>query len=394
MTLLNNNPELTQYQLVLYSRTRNEEIPLLVERDSIVTRIQISERVNTPDVRVKVNMRASNVTDFINAGDELRLFVPVLEMNGNIHQMYKHKTKVLAIRLKDDSNEIILDSHNLGYQLNRNDFFVMIKDKETTSDFIRRTADTAKVPIDERNFINTEYQHPARSYNKSSLYEVWQTLIINTMYKEEKPYYLQVTPIGIQLIDLDDEDLSGTWIFEHNSIYANLIGAEREISIKDKKFANRVEPKMDPKTLTYAQGIIGSSTDEFLTAVNQESIDQYGLFTSYIDVSNVDKIPEMIERMRLIVAKAVPSDRVTFRTYAINSLKPTDKIMVLSDNLRTAGFYYIEDINTSIAVNNYWHNIVCIKYRNIPDLLKRDLERSVKVDGYALQILEANKPEE
>lgn len=377
MVQLNNRSALNDYRVMIRSNQGGREFGLLFGDDSVITKINFTERINSPDVNVKIHCRASNVIDVINISDEVTIFTPEVYPNGNIEQVLKHRVKVLDIEIDDVSNELILDCNNLGYMLERNDFFVMVNEDETSSQFIQRTAMDAGITIDPTEFVQTKFKHKARIFNKTSLYHIWQSLLINTMYAEDTAYFLRVTPNGLQLFRLnDDGGDQGVWIFEHTGEYANLLGARRKISIKDKRFANRVIPHHDEQVQEYPIHIAGGVGGEYEIQVNEESINQYGLFSTYIDVTHAADYEAMVERMKLIVSRAVPADRLTFRTYAINSIKPSDKIVIVSRNLQTSGYYYVEDISTDIAEGSYWHNIVATKYRNIPDLLQRRIEQA------------------
>lgn len=387
MTLLNNNSELRNYRIHLNSKTTGNNFPLLEDYDSVTTKVLITETIDSPTIMLKITLRASNVIDHIAIGDEIRLFAPTLHITGRVDPPeLKHRAIILTLEIDDDSNMVTIEAYNQGYMLERNDWFLMIKPEETCSEFIRRTSQDAGIPIDNENFVSTSFKHPAKVWNKTSLYDIWKSLLITSMYNENKPYFIRVSPKGVQLLDLDDDNFQDTWIFEHSGAYANLIGAKRKTSIKDPKFANRVMPNVNEKVLEYADQLPGLPESEFAPVINQESIDKYGLFTTYININNSADFKDVVERMELIAASAIPSDKITFRTYAINSINPPDKIVIVSRNLRTSGFYYIEDLSTELGENSFWHNITATKYRNIPDLLLRDIESKAIPDEYYTQI--------
>ena len=384
MVLLNDNKDLLNYELIVRQRVSGESFTLLAADDSVVESISYKERISTPNVDIKIRLRNANYIEHINLGDIVDLKVPVVMPDGSVTPEKRHRAFVLNIKIDDTTGDLVIEANNRGYMLNRNDFFLMIEEGETTSDFIRRTASLAYIPLDNANFINTKFKHTLKFWNKTSLYQAWQSTLISTMYEEQIPYHLFMRDGKIQLVELPQTDeFENIWIFEHRGVFGSLIEAHRTISLKDRKFANKVVPYLQEKTHNLADLANVSEGIEYKPVINQESIDNYGLFTTFLDVTNAADYDAVIRRMELIAARAVPSDHIDFRTYAINSIKPSDPIMVVSKNLYAAGIYFVEDIDTDVSDNNAWHNISATKYRNIPDDLLIDLEGNVQFSGLA-----------
>ena len=253
---------------------------------------------------------------------------------------------------------------------------MQINSLETASEFIRRTADLVSIPIDFNNFANTNHKHNAKNWNKTSIYDVWKNLLLITMFEEEKIYHLFVTPKGITLEKIDGNEEKNIWVFEQTEEYTNLIEGNRTISAMDSRFANVVKAYYNEGNNSLISSIVsnaGSSSVDVTEIINRESVDRYGQFTTYIDATNIDDNEALVKRMQLIADKSVPTDTVEFTTYAINSIKPTDSILISSLNMQINGVYYIQDITTQIAAGSAWHSITATRYREVPGLISAAL---------------------
>ena len=356
-----------KYNLVLHKRTVDAAYDLLFDgRDGnepggIVKTIQLEQQLDTPLVEAVITTRNSpSITGIIEVGDVILYYASELNLDESITYKRKHVLHVLKIVDDDNSFEKTIICKNFGHWLVRNSYHLKINEHETTSQFITRTATVYDVPID---YIHpTFYEHQARVFNKGSLLDAWRSALATNIIEEELLYNMSISDIGLRLDLITRQDK--LWIFESSGSYSNILESRRTFSIIDPDFTNVAVAINTPQEggQLFDSVIENTIIDE---KRNQQSIDRYGEFRTEIDTSTYGKPSEIGERLQEIVNNGKPIDTVDFKTYAINSLKPSNKIIINYPRIEASGVYFIDSIKTTIADREYWHMIRAIKRADI-----------------------------
>ena len=365
---LNTFNENRRFSLKLHKRVSGEIFELMGTDSSIVKELTIDQQMETPVVECIVTLKSAvALNTIVEVGDLLFYYESELGLDYSIRFRLKHSLFIMKITDDENNYSKILTCRNYGHWLMRNAYYLKVNAEETTSQFIRRTATERGVPIDKIDF--SPYHHSAKVIQKTSLFRAYQNLMSVTILNEQQLYNLRFSAKGLIFEKVLDSDKM--WVFEISDEYANILRPSRSVSIIDPDFTNIVTSIKIEQTGTLTGGLSYKGT--LTTRVNKESVALYGEFPTEINTSAFGGTPEEIEdRLQQIVDNGLPVDSIDFRTYAINSIIPTNRILVYYPEINAVGEYFVESISTLISDRNYWHDLHVIKRRNIqPELIQQ-----------------------
>ena len=352
----------------VHKRSNGEVYEIMGENSNIVKSAVINKQIENPLVEANIIIRySSSIYRVVEVGDIISYFENELTLDYEVAYKRKHVFFVMDVTNNEDQYEQMLMCRNGGHWLMRNDFFLKVENDETTSQAVERMANQRNIPID---FIDsTSYKHQAKVFPKSSLYEVWYDLLTVNILEERLLYNMRFSDIGLVLerVSLNDR----LWVFEASQKYANILRPKRTVSISHPDFTN-IAIAMRSEEQGGLSSLASNNESSVDRKINSDSISLYGEFPTEIDVTNYGKQEEIGDRLQDIVDNGYPIDSMDFRTYAINSLKPSDGIVINYPSIGGVGLYFIETMSTIINDKSYWNDLHVIKRRNLqPDLISQ-----------------------
>ena len=364
-----------RFELYVHKRISGEVFQLMGDEINIIKELVIDEQLENPLVEATIKLRYSPATqNLVENGDILTYYENELTLDYAIEYKRKHVFFVMDISDDDDLSNQTIIAHNAGHWVMRNSYHLQLNAKETTSQFIRRIASENNIVID--RIESTSYQHEARIFPNVSLFESWYAVLTTNILKERILHTIRFSDIGLVFEKISED--SKVWLFEATGKYSNILSPRRNISIIDSDFTNvAIAIRQDQQSQSEALRALGINNADVVRHPNEESVMRYGEFPTTIDVSSYGKPDEVIDRLEEIVRNGTPVDSISFRTYAINSIKPTDRIIVYYPNTGSLGIYFIETISTSIQEKEFWHDIHAIKRQDIQRELINQLAVSV-----------------
>ena len=353
-----------KFSMTIHKRSSGEVYEIMGENFNIVKSAVITKQIENPLVEANITIKYSpSIYRLIEVGDIISYFENELTLDYEIAYKRKHVFFVMDVVNDEDRYEQMLMCRNGAHWLMRNTFFLKIEDGETTSQAMERMANHRNIPID---FIDsTSYKHQAKVFPKSSLYEVWYDLLITSILEERSLYNMRFSDIGLVLEKVNINNR--LWIFEASQKYANILRPKRSVSISHPDFTNiavAIRPPQEQGS-TMLNILIDDNESSVERKVNSDSVSLYGEFPTEIDVTNYGKQEEIGDRLQDIVDNGYPIDSMDFRTYAINSLKPSDAVVINYPNIGGLGLYFIETMTTVINDKSYWNDLHVIKRRNL-----------------------------
>ena len=351
------------FELYVHKRISGEVFQLMGDEINIIKEVVINEQLENPLVEAVIQLRYSPATqNLVENGDILTYYDNELTLDYQIEYKRKHVFFVMDISDDDNLSNQTIIAHNAGHWVMRNTYYLQLFAKETTSQFIQRTASENNVVID--RIESTSYQHEARVFPNASLFESWYAALTTNILKERILYTIRFSDIGLVLEKINED--SKMWLFEATGKYSNILNPRRNISIIDPDFTNvAIAIKQDKESESNIFEALGRNDSGNVRRVNDASVMRYGEFPTTIDVSSYGKPDEVIDRLDEIIRNGTPVDSLDFRTYAINSVKPTNRIMIYYPNVGSLGIYFIETISTTIREKEFWHDLHVIKRQDI-----------------------------
>ena len=363
--------------LYLHKRSSGKVYTLMGKESNVVEKIMIDQDLETPLVESKIVIRLSPESEaLVQVGDVLSYYDT--ELNLDYERVYRRKHVFYVMKISNDENSFkqTITCRNLGHWIIRNSYHLKIEQDETTSQFIERTAINKGIPI--HKIEPTTYKHDAKIFQKTSLHEAWRAAISTNILSEQILYNLSFSDVGLVFEKI--VETSKMWTFEVSNEFANILNPVKTVSIIDPTFTNiAISIRTEDAGSTLVESYIVPEQKE--ERRNEKSIELYGEFVTEIDVTNYGKPDEIGDRLQEIVNNGSPVERINFRTYAINSIKPTDRVMVFYPSLESIGVYFIDAMQTSIADRNYWHDLQLIKLRDIQSDLINQLGLSTSPAG-------------
>ena len=355
------------YTMNVYKRRTGEVYRILGDDTNIVKKFVIREDIETPLVECDITIRTSPETfNIIEAGDIITYYANELTLEENVEFKRKHVFHVLRVNDRDQDFDKVAVCRNGGYWLMRNAFYLKINQDETTSQFIERTCREKGIPID---YIEpTTYKHQAQVFPKSSLNDAWYNTMILNSFQESLLYNIRYTPLGVVFERIEDN--VKVWSFEAEGNYGNIINPSRSVSIMDPIFTNIIRvvrpDQEDQEGSTPTLAHLGTVSDDIYEEYsNQQSVDLFGEFPTEINVENYGDPEELADKLQDIVNNAFPLDSFSFTTYAINSIRPSSRILINYRNTESFGLYFINSLVTTVRDKESWHEISAIKRRDV-----------------------------
>ena len=366
LTALNNNRRVS---LILHKRNVVESYELTGEYN-VVNEINIEEQIENPLIEMQIKMRKSpNWQQIIEVGDIIIFYETTINLDYEIRTRKKQTYFVMQIDDEINQYERVVTCRNQGHHLERNKYYLKVNSNETASQFIKRTAREKDISIERVD--NSSYRHEAKVLNYTSLQRAWKSLIATTMYQEELRYNMRFGTRGFIFERIEQPDK--IWTFEVTNQYNNIMDASRVVSIIDPDFINIARAIKINESESSRLRLSSSSEPEIVAqAINQNSVDRYGEFPTDINVTNYGKPDEIRNRLQQIVSEGLPTDIISFKTFTLGSLKPSDWIIIYYPYMDTAGVYFIEHLRSNYKDREYWSYIKARKRLDIQsDLVSR-----------------------
>lgn len=360
-----NDVRLSDYRIELTKRLGGERYVLLDGKDSVISRMTIDQDIDSPTIDFSFDTLRTR-EELVDNGDILDIYGPKITNEGSISI---EKLWTCYIMQYDDdfwSRDNIV-ARNIGHWATTSSFYLKMEQAETAKMFVQRTA--AAYGIEVEHLADTEYILQPYMFNKSTLYNAWLNVYSRTGVEEGRTFLIHFALDRLRIDELDTaDDVVKPW-YEVTEPAANVIEPSRSRSIIDKDFTNIVRGGKFVQR-NAADDIPGLSDDtEFddIIEVNQESADRYGEFQRDIDVQHLGTREERVKYLKETVAKSgTPIEKVKFESFAHNGIKPSDRIYIVSPQIRANGEYFIQNLRTTIAPGYYRDRIEANKLRNIP----------------------------
>ncbi len=369
---ISSNPLLKDYRVVLHKRVNSSGQPtndsyLLLGNDSnIVNSINIEYDADTPLIEASMITRGTLEPNLILNGDMISIFAPVVDFSGEIFRRIIFRGYIFDNIREPDTGEIRLVVRNLGHWLIRDTFFFTLNAGETAKEFIFRVATAANINI--HTLVNTTYRiKKGKVYENASYYDAFLDVLSISMQQEGKDYNLYISPIGLVVEELNK--FSGKmWVFETSFRTPTLMNPIRTRSISDPDFANVA---IGYRPLDQSGSILSSITElgvgDTVTVTDQISVDKFGSFPISINTSQFNTEEEVRDHLKkTIEKKSQEVEKVSFTTFALNSLKPLDRVMLIDRASGIVGEYFIKHLTTKIRDDNFKQDLTVTKRRDIP----------------------------
>ncbi len=375
---LSSNPLLKDYRIVLNKRVNSnssintspntgEAYILLGEGYNIINSVNIEYDSDTPLVEASMIVRGTLEHDLIVNGDMISIAAPVVDFDGNIPRLMIFRGYVFDNIQEPETGELRIIVRNLGHWLTRDTFFFTLKAGETASEFIRRITEIAGIPI--HNLVNTTYKmEKGKVYENASYYDAFLDVLSITMQQEGKDYNLYISHIGLVVEELDKFP-SKMWVFETSFRTPTMMKPIRTRSISDPDFANVAIGYRPPdQSGGLLSGIGELFVGDSVTEINQDSVNQFGSFPIDINISQFNSEDEIRSHLKKVIdKKSKEVEKVSFSTFALNSLKPLDRVILIDRASGIVGEFYIKHLTTKIRDNNFKHDLTVTKRRNVPE---------------------------
>lgn len=375
---ISSNPLLNDYRIVLNKRVNSnssvntssntgEVYLLLGDNSNIVNSVNIEYDSDTPLIEASMIIRGTLEHDLIVNGDMISIAAPVVDFDGNILRLMIFRGYVFDNIQEPETGELRIIVRNLGHWLTRDTFFFTLNAGETASEFIRRIVTAANIPI--HNLVNTTYRmEKGKVYENASYYDAFLDVLSITMQQEDKDYNLYISPIGLVVEELEKFS-NKMWVFETSFNTPTMIKPIRTRSISDPDFANVA---IGYRPLDQSGGFLSGIGELFvadsITEINQDSVNNFGSFPINVNISQFNSEDEIrLHLKKVIEKKSVEIEKVSFSTFALNSLKPLDRIMLIDRASGIVGEYFIKHLTTKIRDNNFSHDLTVTKRRNVPE---------------------------
>lgn len=377
---LSTNVKLRDYRVVLSRKRTFQDYELLGDEFNIVNSINIEYDADTPLVEVSMILRSTVETDLVLNGDVISISAPVVNFEGGINRLAIFRGWVVDNNVDPDTGETRVIVRNLGHWLTRDVFFFTLNAGETATDFIRRITDNQHADIAVHSLVETTYRMQAgKVYDSTSYYDAFLDVLTITMQKEGRDYNLYIDPIGLVLEDITSfspvpgnnlfNAQSKMWVFETSFSTPTMISPQRKRSILDPSFANIAigyqPPDQSGSVLADISALLVGQT---IIEKNENSIRRFGSFPINVDISRFPDEDEARTHLKSVIDKRSEEvETITFETYALNSLKPLDRMLLIDRQSGIGGEYFIKHLTTRISDGKYRHNIIATKRRNIPE---------------------------
>ena len=363
---ISSNPLLKDYRISLNKRT-NENYLLLGDGFNIINSVNIEYDSDTPLVEASMILRGTLEKDLIVNGDMISIAAPVVDFDGNVPRLIIFRGYVFDNIQEPETGELRIIVRNLGHWLTRDTFFFTLNAGETATQFIRRIAEAANIPI--HSIVNTTYRmEKGKVYENASYYDAFLDVLSITMQQEDRDYNLYINPVGLVV-----EELISTpgkmWVFETSFRTPTMMKPIRTRSISDPDFANvaigyRPPDQSGGALANLSVLFVGDS----VTEINQNSVNDFGSFPVNINVSQFNSEDEVRSHLKKVIEKrSVEKEKVTFSTFALNSLKPLDRVILIDRASDIVGEYFIKHLTTKIRDDNFSHDLTVTKRRNVPE---------------------------
>lgn len=375
---LSTNIKLRDYRVTLSRKRTSQSYELLGDEFSIINAINIEADADTPLVEVSFIMRSTVQTDLVLNGDVITISAPVVNFEGDINRFIIFRGWVFDNDVDPQTGEVRFIVRNLGHWLTRDVFFFTLHAGETATDFIRRIASTENADIPISNLIETTYKmQSGKVYDSTSYYDAFLDVLTITMQKENRDYNLYIDPIGLRLEDITifpsspilTAPINKMWVFETSFRTPTMINPVRKRSILDPSFANIAigyqPPNQSNSSVTTVSALLTGKT---IIISNENSVNRFGSFPINVDISRFTGEDEITTHLKnLIDKRSEEVETITFETYALNSLKPLDRVLLIDRQSGIGGEYFIKHLTTRINDGKYRHEITATKRRNIPE---------------------------
>ncbi len=362
---ISSNPLLKDYRISLNKRS-NEAYLLLGDGFNIVNSVNIEYDSDTPLVEASMILRGTLEKDLIVNGDMISIAAPVVDFDGNVPRLMIFRGYVFDNIQEPETGELRIIVRNLGHWLTRDTFFFTLNTGETASQFIRRIAEAANIPI--HSIVNTNYKmEKGKVYENASYYDAFLDVLSITMQQEDRDYNLYINPVGLVVEELVSAP-GKMWVFETSFRTPTMMKQIRTRSISDPDFANVAIGYRPPdQSGGLLSGIGELFVGDSVTVIDQVSVNDFGSFPVAINVSQFNSEDEVRSHLKKVIEKrSVEVEKVTFSTFALNSLKPLDRVMLIDRASDIVGEYFIKHLTTKIRDNNFSHDLTVTKRRNVP----------------------------
>lgn len=366
---LSANSALDNYRVILTKVALNQSALLIGDGFNIVNSINIEYDIDTPLIEMSMILRQTIETNLINNGDIISIAAPVVDFEGNAPRVVIFRGYVFENIIEPESGELRIIVRNLGHWLTRDKFFFTLNAGETASHFIGRIALSANIPI--ARLDKTSYKmEKGKVYDGASYYDAFLEVMTITMNNEGNDYNLYVNPFGLVFEQVNVFPNSGKmWVFETAFRSPTMMNLQLNRSIMDIDFANVAVGYRSPNQGSGGLSLISSLfTGDSIVVKNQESINSFGTFQVDVNISQFNSENEArVHLQRIVDRKSKQVETVRFETFAIHSIKPLDKIMLIDRQSGVVGEYFIKHLTTRISDKKYRHEITATKRRNIPE---------------------------
>ena len=365
MVNVTHNPELSDYRVYLTKRSGLRYI-LLDRNSSVVEKIIIDQDIENPTIELALQLVRTEDTDLIANGDIVDIYGPVISSLGV--RVNQHLWQFLMMEeMHDFSGTYGLVGRNIGHWSTTSSFYIKIENNETASELITRTAQTRGIPID---FIEpTTYRLSAGFFENITLYSLWLHAVSKTMIEEDKNYHISFSPRGLRLDRIEALDSAQVFWYEVDGAFSNMIEPSRKNSILDKDFVNVARGIVVPtaSSFPFLDSLVEKTEERELR--NEGSIASYGEFPRDVNISQFRTNAEVTDHLERILERGQPVDKISFRSFATNALKPINRIFVSCSQIGATGQYFIQHITTIIEDGFFREDISASKLRDIPQEL-------------------------
>ena len=269
--------------------------------------------------------------------------------------------------MHDFSGTYGLVGRNIGHWSTTSSFYIKIENNETASELITRTAQSRGIPID---FIEpTTYRLSTGFFENITLYSLWLHAVSKTMIEEDKNYHISFSPRGLRLDRIEAVDSAQVFWYEVDGAFSNMIEPSRKNSILDKDFVNVARGIVVPtaSSFPFLDSLVEKTEERELR--NEGSIASYGEFPRDVNISQFRTNAEVTDHLERILERGQPVDKVSFRSFATNALKPINRIFVSCSQIGATGQYFIQHMTTIIEDGFFREDISASKLRDIPQEL-------------------------
>ena len=360
------SPDLGAYEVELTKRVNGDRYILLDRNTSAISKIIVERDIDSPTIDFTFHTLRME-QEVIENGDIIDITGPVVDSSGNVT-----KEKLWTCYVFEYNNDYwsrdTITARNMGHWVENSSFYMKILSGETASDFVKRTADQYKIPID--HIEDTEYILEPHMFEKTTLYNAWLRVYGRTGVEEEKIFQIYFSIRGLVIENINQETRTSFPWYEVTPPLSNIIAPNRTVSIKDKDFVNvarggRFSPLSDSYDIS--EGVDDNEAGYDVIKENPSSLQRFGEFFRDVDISNFGTEEERDKYLQEMVDKGgEPIEKVTFESYIYNNSKPGDRIYIFSPQIKSYGEYFIQNLRSTISPGFYRDEIEASKLRNIP----------------------------